>query len=107
MEKFEYKVDLHINVWQRVDVSVKADTKEEADAMIIKLAKEAPLSLDNGDENIERSVDEYLCDTESLLDSTTKTSTVQVYDADCYIFETKNALYTNLKKETASSKKNH
>lgn len=59
--------------------------------------------LDNGDENIERSVDEYLCDTESLLESTATTPTVEVYDADCGIFETENALYTNLKEENASS----
>lgn len=53
MEIFGYKVDLHINIWQRVDVLVHAGTKEEADARIIKLVKENPLSLDNGDENIE------------------------------------------------------
>lgn len=103
MEIFGYKVDLHINIWQRVDMLVHAGTKEEADARIIKLVKEAPLSLDNGDENIERSVDEYLCDTESLLESTATTPTVEVYDANCGIFETKNALYTNLKEENASS----
>lgn len=103
MEIFEYKVDLHINVWQRVDVEVQAHSKEEADAMIIKLAKEAPLSLDNGDENIQRCVDEYRCDTESLIESTTKTPTVEVYDADCDNFETKNALYTNLKEGNVSS----
>lgn len=103
MEIFEYKVDLHINIWQRVDVLVHADTKEEADARIIKLIKEAPLSLDNGDENIERDANEYLCDTESLLESTATTPTVEVYDADCAAFETKNALYTNLKEENASS----
>lgn len=97
MEIFGYKVDLHINIWQRVDVLVHAGTKEEADAKIIKLVKEAPLSLDNGDENIERDADEYLCDTESLLESTVTTPTVEVHDADCGIFETKNALYTNLK----------
>lgn len=101
MEIFGYKVDLHINVWQRVDVEVQANSKEEADAMIIKLAKEAPLSLDNGDKNIQRCVDEYRCDTESLIESTAKTPTVEVYDADCDNFETKNALYTNLKEETA------
>lgn len=103
MERFEYKVDLHINVWQRVGVEVKANTKKEADAMIIKLVKEKPLSLDNGNENIERSVDKYLCDTESLLESTATTPTVEVYAADCGIFETKNALYTNLKEGNASS----
>ena len=103
MERFEYKVDLHIYVWQRVDVLVHAGTKEEADTRIIELVKETPLSLNNGDENIERSVDEYLCDTESLLESTETTPTVEVYDADCGIFETKNALYTNLKEENASS----
>lgn len=103
MEKFEYKVDLHINIWQRVDVDVQANTKKEADAMIIRLAKETPLSLDNGNEKIQRSVDEYLCDTESLLESTATTPTVEVYDADCGIFETKNALYTNLKEGNASS----
>lgn len=106
MEKFKYKVDLHINVWQRVGVEVKANTKKEADAMIIKLVKEEPLSLDNGNENIERSVDEYLCDTESLLESTATTPTVEVYDADSGIFETKNALYTNLKDGNASIYKN-
>lgn len=100
---FEYKVDLHINIWQRVDVLVHADTKEEADARIIKLVKETPLSLENGDENIERDASEYLCDTESLLESTTKTPTVEVYDADCATFETKNALYTNLKERNAPS----
>lgn len=103
MKIFEYKVDLHINIWQRVDVKVKANTKEEADAMIIKLVNEAPLSLDNGDENIERGIVEYLCDTESLLESTVTTPTVEVYDADCDTFQTKNALYTNLKEENASS----
>lgn len=103
MEKFEYKVDLHINIWQRVDVDVQANTKKEADAMIIRLVKETPLSLDNGNEKIQRSVDEYLCDTESLLESTATTPTVEVYDADCGIFETKNALYTNLKEGNASS----
>lgn len=102
MEIFGYKVDLHINVWQRVDVLVHAGTKEEADARIIELVRETPLSLDNGDGNIERSVDEYLCDTESLLESTSTTPTVEVYDADCGIFETKNALYTNLKEKNAS-----
>lgn len=105
MEIFGYKVDLHINIWQRVDVLVHAGTKEEADARIIKLVKENPLSLDNGDENIERDANEYLCDTESLLKSTATTPTVEVYDADCGIFETKNALYTNLKEENASSTK--
>lgn len=103
MEIFEYKVDLFITVWQRVDVEVKANTKEEADARIIKLVKESPLSLDNGDENIERCVDEYRCDTESLVESTAYMPTVEVYDADCGIFETKNALYTNLKEKNASS----
>lgn len=103
MEIFGYKVDLHINIWQRVDVLVHAGTKEEADARIIELVKETPLSLNNGDENIERSVDEYLCDTESLLESTATTPTVEVYDADCATFETKNALYTNLKEGNASS----
>lgn len=103
MEIFEYKVDLFITVWQRVDVEVKANTKEEADARIIKLVKEAPLSLDNGDENIQRCVDEYRCDTESLVDSTAYMPTVEVYDADCATFETKNALYTNLKEKNASS----
>ena len=106
MEKFDDKVDLHINVWQRVGVEIKANTKKEADAMIIKLVKEEPLSLDNGNENIERSVDEYLCDTESLLESTATTPTVEVYDADSGIFETKNALYTNLKDGNASIYKN-
>uniref|UniRef100_UPI003561B004 hypothetical protein n=1 Tax=Bacteroides fragilis TaxID=817 RepID=UPI003561B004 len=105
MEIFGYKVDLHINIWQRVDVLVHAGTKEEADARIIKLVKENPLSLDNGDENIERDANEYLCDTESLLESTATTPTVEVYDADCGIFETKNALYTNLKEGTAPSVK--
>jgi hypothetical protein len=103
MEIFEYKVDLFVSVWQRVDVTVKANTKEEADARIINLVKKNPLSLDNGDENIERGAVEYLCDTESLLESTATTPTVEVYDADCGIFETKNALYTNLKEKTASS----
>lgn len=103
MKIFGYKVDLHIKVWQRVEVLVHAGTKEEADARIIKLVREAPLSLNNGDGNIERSVDDYLCDTESLLESTSTTPTVEVYDADCDIFEAKNALYTNLKEENASS----
>lgn len=103
MEIFGYKVDLHINIWQRVDVLVHAGTKEEADARIIKLVKENPLSLDNGDENIERDANEYLCDTESLLESTATTPTVEVYDADCATFETKNAFYTNLKEKNASS----
>ena len=39
MEIFEYKVDLFITVWQRVDVEVIDNTKEEADARIIKLVK--------------------------------------------------------------------
>lgn len=97
MEVFEYKVDLHINVWQRVSVLVHANTKEEANALIINLAETEPLSLDNGDDNIERDADEYLCDTESLIESTTETPTVEVYDVNCESFETKNALYTNLK----------
>ena len=66
MEKFEYKVDLHINVWQRVGVEVKANTKKEADAMIIKLVKEEPLSLDNGNENKEALMSTFVIQSHCL-----------------------------------------
>lgn len=99
MEIFEYKVDLHVNIWQRVSVLVHAESKEEADKKITLLAKESPLPLDNGDEEIEIGLLEYLCETESLVDSTTKAPTVEVYDSDCESYETKNALYTNMKEE--------
>lgn len=99
MKNFEYQVDMHINVWQRTELTVKAETKAEADAQVIALIEEAPLSLDNGNENIETGGVEYLCETESLIDSTTETPTVEVYDMDCKIHKTEYALHTNLKKE--------
>lgn len=103
MEKFEYQVDMHINVWQRTGLTVKAETKAEADAQVIALVEETPLSLDNGNENIETGGVEYLCETESLIDSTTETPTVEVYDMDCKIHKTEYALHTNLKKETVAT----
>lgn len=45
MEIFEYKIDLHINTWQRVSVLVHAADKEEANRKITSLAKEHLLSL--------------------------------------------------------------
>lgn len=100
MKNFEYKVDVHIKVWQRTDLYVNAETKEKADALVKSLVKECPISLDNGNNNIETGNVEYLCDTESLVDSTTKTPTVEVYCADCESLKTQHALYTNLKEES-------
>lgn len=100
MKKFEYKVDAYIKVWQRTDLYVNAETKEKADALVKSLVNEFPISLDNGNNNIETGNVEYLCDTESLIDSTTKTSTIEVYCADCESLETQHALYTNLKEES-------
>ncbi|MBS6574711.1 hypothetical protein [Parabacteroides goldsteinii] len=97
MEIFEYKVDLHINTWQRVSVLVHAADKEEANQKITSLAKGHPLSLDNGNEDIEIDHLEYLHDTESLIESTMEAPTVEVYDAEVERFEAKNALYTNKK----------
>lgn len=103
MKKFEYKVDMQVIVWQRTELTVKAGTKVEADTQVIALIEDNPQSLDNGNENIEIGGVEYLCDTESLVDSTTKISTVQVYDEDCEFYEPNYALYTNLKNETFPS----
>lgn len=100
MKKFEYKIDLHIEVWQRTALSVHAKTKEEADVLVIELAKETPLSLDNGNSNVSVEGTEYLCDTESLLESTTKRPTVEVYDENNETYEPQYALYTNIKRET-------
>lgn len=100
MKNFEYKVDAYIKVWQRTDLYVNAETKEKADALVKSLVNECPISLDNGNKNIEIGNVEYLCDTESLVDSTTKIPTVEVYCADCESLETQHALYTNLKEES-------
>lgn len=100
MRKFEYKIDLHIKVWQRTTLSVHAKTKEEADALVIELAKETPLSLDYGNSNVSLEGTEYLCDTEALLESTTKRPTVEVYDENSETYEPQYALYANIKRET-------
>lgn len=100
MKNFEYKIDLHIDIWQRIALSVHAKTKEEADALVIELIKENPLSLDNENSNVSVEGIEYLCDTESLLESTTKRSTVEVYDESSETYQPQYALYTNIKRET-------
>lgn len=101
--EFEYKVDTYIRIWQRTDLKVIAGTQEEADALVKTLVKKHPLSLDNGNDNITTGGVEYLCDTESLVNSTTERATVEVYHADCEFYEPPNALYTNRQKETPDS----
>lgn len=96
MEKFEYKAHLHLNVWQEVSLTVKAPSKEKADAIISQLAATHPLSLDNGNDCITITNTEYLTETESLINGTTNSS-VEVYDSDCECCTSHYALYTNVK----------
>lgn len=103
MKTFKYKVQLYVKVWQEVDLKVSAQSKEEADAMMIQLAKDQPLSLDNGNNDIEITDTEYLCDTESLVDNTDM-HTVQVYDGNCRRCTIKNALYTNITRNVNTEK---
>lgn len=97
METFGYKAQLYLEVWQEVELEVEAQSKEEADAMIIELAKKNPLSMDSNDENIEITNTEYLTETESLINKA-DWHTVQVYDEACENCVIENALYTNGKK---------
>lgn len=99
MKTFNYKVQLYVKVWQEVELTVKAHSQKEADMMMIQLAKDQPLSLDNGNDNIEIMNTEYLCDTESLVDDTDN-HTVEVYRNTCGSCVLENALYTNAKKST-------
>lgn len=99
METFNYKVQLYVKVWQEVELTVNAQSKEEADAMVIQTAKDHPLSLDNGDENIEINNTIYLCDTESLVDNINEHS-VEVYSDTCEVCIPENALYTNRNGDT-------
>lgn len=105
MATFKYIIDSHIKIWQRTNLSVNAETKGEADTLIIKLAKESPLALENGNEHIIIEGMEYLCDTETLLNSTAQAPTVEVYNADEDFYEPQFALYTNSKQDTILSVK--
>jgi hypothetical protein len=99
MKTFNYKVQLYVKVWQEVELTVKAHSQKKADAMMIQLAKDQPLSLDNGNDNIEIMNTKYLCDTESLVDNTDK-QTVEVYRNTCGGRILENVLYTNAKRST-------
>lgn len=92
MKTFNYKAQLYVKVWQEVELAVSAQSRQEADAMMIQLAKDQPLSLDNGNDNIEIMDTQYLSDTEDLVDDT---HTVEVYRDTCEDCTPKNALYTN------------
>lgn len=96
MKKFEYKVHLHLNVWQEVCLTVKASSKKKADNLVTQLAETHPLSLDSNSDNIDITNTEYLTETESLIDNTDSSSVV-VYNNDCENFIIQNALYTNHK----------
>ncbi len=102
MKTFNYKVQLYVKVWQEVGLTMKAHSQKEADALMIQLAKDQPLSLDNGNDNIEIMNTEYLCNTESLVDNTDK-HTVEVYRDTCGNRILKNVLYTNVKRNTKIS----
>lgn len=103
MLEFNYVVDTYLRVWQRTDVSIEAETQEEADALIKTLVKRNPVSLENENANIQTGSVTYLCGTESLIESTTETPTVEIYHTDCESYETRYALYTNLKRESSHS----
>lgn len=103
MKTFNYKVQLYVKVWQEVNLKISAQSKEEADSLMIQLAKDQPLSLDNGNDNIEISNTEYLYETESLVDNTDM-HTVQVYDKNCRRCTIKNALYTNINRNVKQIK---
>lgn len=102
MKTFNYKVQLYVKVWQEVGLIVKAHSQKEADALMIQLAKDQPLSLDNGNDNIEIMNTKYPCNTESLVDNTDK-HTVEVYRNTCGNRILENVLYTNAKRNTKIS----
>lgn len=96
MKNYHYVADLHVKVWSRLNLTIKANSKEEADAIIIQLAKDNPLSMDNDDENNEITNNEYLLDTERLLEGQ---DTIQIFDlstkgTNTYLPE--NAIYRNI-----------
>lgn len=95
MKEYNYVTDLHVKVWLRLNLTIKANSKEEADTIIIQLAKEEPFSMDNGDENNTITNNEYLLDTEILVEGQ---DTVQVFDlntgTNTYLPE--NAIYRNI-----------
>lgn len=96
MKNYYYTTDIYVQVWERLNIIVNAETKEEADALIIQVAKDNPFSMDDENGNIEIVDNEFLLDTETLVD---KEDNVQVFNAqtDVGIYNPEDAIYRNLK----------
>ena len=92
---FTFLVDCQYKVWERHTVTVNADTYEEAKQRVINLAKNHPVSMDDGEPGLEMTF-ETLYETEELIEPENgKEATVQVmYYAP---FSERKVLYENAK----------
>ena len=57
---FTFLVDCQYKVWERHTVTVNADTYEEAKQRVINLAKNHPVSMDDGEPGLEMTFENSL-----------------------------------------------
>lgn len=92
---FTFLVDCQYKVWERHTVTVNADTYEEAKQRVINLAKNHPVSMDDGEPGLEMTF-ETLYETEELIEPENgKEATVQVMNYAP--FSERKVLYENAK----------
>lgn len=92
---FTFLVDCQYKVWERHTVTVNADTYKEAKQRVINLAKNHPVSMDDGEPRLEMTF-ETLCETEELIEPENgKEATVQVMNYAP--FNERKVLYENAK----------
>lgn len=100
MKEFHYVTDLHVQVWSRLNLTITASSKEEADAIIIRLAQKEPSSLLIDDDNRVIADSQYLFDTETLVEGK---NTVYIFNKDnkSHLYLPEDAIYRNIANENA------
>lgn len=88
-----FLIDCHYKIWVRHTVEITSENYEKAKERAIELAKNHPVSLDDGEQGVEVSL-EPLYDTEKLVEPTEDYESVQVMTNESSPFK-REILYKN------------